>query len=122
IILKALAKERERRYQSVGELARDVRNYLAGQPIEAKRDSSVYVIRKLLSRYRMQVAAAGLVLLVAAGGLAAYVVQRQHIARQQVALQIEEADRLVSALVEEPGATLAAIAAAPPELRARVAD
>jgi len=52
IVLKCLAKERERRYQSAGEVARDLRRYSAGEPIEAKRDSAVYVIRKTLSRYR----------------------------------------------------------------------
>jgi hypothetical protein len=31
IVLKALAKKRERRYQSAGELARDVANYLSGR-------------------------------------------------------------------------------------------
>ncbi len=50
IVLKCLAKERERRYQSAGELARDVRHYLAGEAIEAKRDSAWYMIRKLASR------------------------------------------------------------------------
>ena len=39
IVLKCLAKERERRYQTAGELARDIGHYLAGEPIEAKRDS-----------------------------------------------------------------------------------
>lgn len=52
IVLKALAKERERRYQSAGELARDLERYLAGEPIEAKRDSAAYVLRKALRRHR----------------------------------------------------------------------
>ncbi|MBU0638545.1 MAG: serine/threonine-protein kinase [Planctomycetes bacterium] len=66
IVLKCLSKERERRYQSAGELARDVRHYLAGEPIEAKRDSGWYVLKKSLRRYRAAVitAAAFLVLLV----------------------------------------------------------
>ncbi len=50
IVLKALAKERDRRYQSVVELARDIRHYLAGEAIEAKRDSALYVFRKLARR------------------------------------------------------------------------
>ena len=52
ITLKALAKERERRYQTAGELARDVERYLAGEPIEAKRDSGLYLLRKTIQRYR----------------------------------------------------------------------
>lgn len=52
IVLKALAKDRERRYQSAGELARDIRHYLAGEPIQAKRDSGWYVIKKTMSRHK----------------------------------------------------------------------
>jgi hypothetical protein len=68
IVLKALAKEKERRYQSAETLARDVGHYLAGEPIDAKRDSTWYVIRKSLRRYRLAVAvAAAFVLLMTAG-------------------------------------------------------
>jgi tRNA A-37 threonylcarbamoyl transferase component Bud32/tetratricopeptide (TPR) repeat protein len=56
IVLKALAKQRERRYQSAGELARDLRHYLAGEAIEAKRDSIGYLLTKQLRRYRLPVA------------------------------------------------------------------
>ncbi len=43
IVLKCLQKERERRYANAGELARDLRHYLAGEPIEARRDSLAYL-------------------------------------------------------------------------------
>ncbi len=52
IVLKCLSKERDRRYQSAGELARDIQRYLKGEPIEAKRDSGLYVMSKALRRYR----------------------------------------------------------------------
>ncbi len=50
IVLRSLAKERERRYQSAGDLARDIERYLSGEAIEAKRDSALYVMRKLIAR------------------------------------------------------------------------
>lgn len=61
IVLKCLSKERERRYQSAGELLRDIQHYLAGEPIEAKRDSTLYVLRKHLRRYRGKILAGGAV-------------------------------------------------------------
>lgn len=71
IVLKCLSKERERRYQSAGELARDLRHYLAGEPIEAKRDSGWYVLKKTLRRYRPYAAvAAGFALLLMGFGVA----------------------------------------------------
>jgi WD40 repeat protein/tRNA A-37 threonylcarbamoyl transferase component Bud32 len=56
IVLKCLSKERERRYQTAGELGRDIGHYLSGDPIEAKRDSFGYVLRKHLRRYKAPVA------------------------------------------------------------------
>jgi serine/threonine protein kinase len=69
IILKALSKEPNRRYQSAGELGRDIGHYLAGEPIEAKRDSAAYVLRKHLRRYRLPIAAGAAFLIVLTGGL-----------------------------------------------------
>lgn len=53
IIIKCLRKDRESRYQSAGELARDLRRYLAGEPIEAKRNSGFYILKKTMRRYRL---------------------------------------------------------------------
>jgi len=58
IVLKCLSKDRDRRYQSAGELERDIRRYLADEPIEAKRDSAIYILRKTLRRYRLRVSIA----------------------------------------------------------------
>ncbi len=67
IVLKALAKDRQRRYQSAEELAKDVQRYLDGLPIEARKDSNLYVLRKLASRHRLAVGiSAGFFLTVAA--------------------------------------------------------
>jgi len=52
IVLMCLQKEPDRRYQIAGELARDIRRYRAGQPIEAKRDHTGYLLAKTLRRHR----------------------------------------------------------------------
>ncbi|MCH8146654.1 MAG: serine/threonine protein kinase [Planctomycetes bacterium] len=67
IVLKCLCKEPERRYQSAGEVARDIQRYLAGEPIEAKRNSTWYVLRKAVRRHRVPAAFALLVLIMIVG-------------------------------------------------------
>lgn len=63
IVLCALRKEPERRYQSVAALAEDIRSYLAGNAIAAKRDHALYVARKTIRRFRWQFAAGGTALI-----------------------------------------------------------
>ncbi|HZW08783.1 MAG TPA: serine/threonine-protein kinase [Phycisphaerales bacterium] len=67
IVLKCLAKERDRRYQNAGEVARDILHYLRGEPIEAKRDSGWYILRKTARRHRGAVGAASVLLLLLVG-------------------------------------------------------
>jgi hypothetical protein len=55
IVLRALAREPNRRYQTAGELARDVRCHLNHEPIEAKRDATWYNVRKTSRRSRLAV-------------------------------------------------------------------
>lgn len=64
IIGKALSKEKERRYQSVADLLRDLARYRSGWPIEAKGDSTWYVLRKTLRRHRVPACAAAAILIV----------------------------------------------------------
>ena len=52
VILKALEKEPERRYASAKELGEDIGRYLAGDPIAARRPSSLYLARKRLWKHR----------------------------------------------------------------------
>ena len=63
IVLKALEKDRQRRYQSALELGQDIRRYLDNKPIEAERDRAWYVLKKTLSRHRVAVAVICLIVL-----------------------------------------------------------
>ena len=66
---KALMKDRDRRYQSVAELAGDVQHFLAGEPIEARRDSSFYVLWCMVRKYRVRSAMTAAVLVMLVGML-----------------------------------------------------
>ncbi len=68
IISKALAKEPDRRYQSAAAMGADLRRYLNGETIEARRDSRMYVLRKTISRHRYATGA----VVAAFAGLAAF--------------------------------------------------
>src|SRR5262249_39992196 len=54
IILKAMTKEPERRYQSAGELSEDLGAYLDGRPISARSASALYVIGKLAAKHSLE--------------------------------------------------------------------
>ena len=61
IAMKAIEKERERRYETANGLAMDIRRYLAGEPVLAAPPSAAYRLRKLVRRHRATVAAGLLV-------------------------------------------------------------
>jgi serine/threonine protein kinase len=70
IVMRALEKDRARRYESASGLARDIERYLAGDPVEAGPPSAAYRLRKLARKHRAALLTAatfaGLLLLAAA--------------------------------------------------------
>jgi serine/threonine protein kinase/tetratricopeptide (TPR) repeat protein len=60
IALKALEKDRTRRYASASELAEDVRRHLRHEPVLASPPSTAYKVRKFVRRHRGGVAAAAI--------------------------------------------------------------
>jgi serine/threonine protein kinase/WD40 repeat protein len=72
IVMKALEKNRERRYESASAFAADVQRYLNDLPVEAGPPSTIYRLRKFLRRNRLLSLATGVVasfLLISAIGL-----------------------------------------------------
>lgn len=67
ILAKALAKEPTERYQSVGELAADIRHHLAGEPILARREGAWKQMRRQAERYRAALIAGAIVLVIVSG-------------------------------------------------------
>ncbi|MFO0955909.1 MAG: serine/threonine-protein kinase [Isosphaeraceae bacterium] len=70
IVMKALEKDRTRRYETASGLARDIGRYLDGDPVEACPPSRSYRLRKFARKHRAALATASafaLLLLAAAG-------------------------------------------------------
>jgi len=51
IVLKCLRKDPSARYQTAGEIERDLGRWLRGEPVEAKADSPLYLLRKTVARF-----------------------------------------------------------------------
>jgi serine/threonine protein kinase/tetratricopeptide (TPR) repeat protein len=69
VVMKALEKDRNRRYESAGSFAADVRRYLDDEPVHACPPSAGYRLRKLVRRHRGAVLSAVLILLLLVGGI-----------------------------------------------------
>ncbi|MHC4416912.1 MAG: serine/threonine protein kinase [Planctomycetota bacterium] len=83
IALKALEKNRTRRYNSPQELAADIERYLKDEPVLASPPSAVYRARKFVRRHRFGVAAAAAGVLVILAFAAAMAVQARRIALER---------------------------------------
>lgn len=97
IVLKALEKDRGRRYESANGLAADINRYLAGDSVEACPPTWTYRLRKAYKRNRPAVLAGGVLALVLvkgaliAGWLAMRAVKAEEIARQRQYEALEQA-------------------------------
>jgi WD40 repeat protein len=69
LVMKALEKDRSRRYETANALSRDIQRYLADEVVEARPPSVGYRVSKFVRRHRGQVIAASLVLFALVGGI-----------------------------------------------------
>jgi serine/threonine protein kinase/tetratricopeptide (TPR) repeat protein len=90
IPLKAMRKERERRYRTASELADDIQNYLKGNPLIAGPETAMYRAMKFVRRHAGSVATAALVVGAIVLGL---VVSTAMYLRAEQALRSEAAAR-----------------------------
>ena len=114
IVMKALEKERGRRYETVNGLAMDIQRHLDSEPVIARPPNSLYRFQKMIRRNKLVFAAVGAVALTLIAGLGfstwAFLrereahagelaqsrtaeEQRQRAAAAQVAFQTEQAFR-----------------------------
>jgi WD40 repeat protein/serine/threonine protein kinase len=68
LVMKALEKDRTRRYETANALSRDIQCYLADEVVEARPPSVGYRVSKFVRRHKRQVLAATLVFLALLGG------------------------------------------------------
>jgi WD40 repeat protein len=70
VVLKALEKDRGRRYETANGLARDIQRYLVDEVVEARPPSAGYRLTKFVRRHQGRVLAASLVLFALVAGIA----------------------------------------------------
>jgi serine/threonine protein kinase len=90
IVMKALEKDRNRRYETANGLAADIERYLAGEAVRAHPPSATYRLRKLVLRNRGPLVAAFAVLIVLMGGVAASTWQAAERTREQAERRLEQ--------------------------------
>ena len=82
IVMKALEKDRTRRYETVNGLARDLERHLNGEPVVARPPSRAYLAGKFMRKHRVAVTAVGgvaLALLIGLGlALVGFTQARRH--------------------------------------------
>ena len=117
ILMKALAKERESRYESVADMAMDIRRFLTNQPIHAKPPTTMHRLRLYARRNQLKFRAGIVVFLALLLGLTGLIwgfVESE--ARQRdmkIALEVEATARNVAeqkAYIAMIGTAQAAIA------------
>ena len=96
IVMKALEKDRTRRYETANGFAADVQRYLSGEAVQAHPPSASYRLRKFVRRNRPQVIAAALVLtalLAGVVGTSVGLVRANRAAEQERQAKVREAER-----------------------------
>jgi serine/threonine protein kinase len=96
IVMKALEKDRTRRYETANGLARDVQRYLDNEPITARPPSRLYRIQKLVRRNKLAVAAASAVAaaLVIGLGVSTWMFIKEKAARERAVAAEKDQTRL----------------------------
>ncbi|MBN2566243.1 MAG: protein kinase, partial [Candidatus Eisenbacteria bacterium] len=83
IVMKALEKDRTRRYETASEFAADITRHLSHDPVVASPPSVTYRLKKFLRKNRGPVAAAGVTFLVLLTGLVATTAMYIHAERER---------------------------------------
>jgi serine/threonine protein kinase/tetratricopeptide (TPR) repeat protein len=91
ITMKAMEKDRGRRYDTANGLANDLARYLADEPVEARPPSTTYRVRKFVRRNRIAVAGVAAVSVALIAGVAATTVGLVRATRAEARAKAEAA-------------------------------
>lgn len=102
IVLKAMHKEPERRYESADHFATDINNFLTGKPVFAHPDSIVYRTRKFVVRHKLGVSSAIAMFLLIIGYAITitYHSQRTRTALEQAKQEMAKAEQITGFLMD----------------------
>ena len=92
IVMKALEKDRTRRYETANGFAEDIRRYMASEPVSAAAPSLLYRVRKFAGRNRLlrhPAVIALLVIVLVVAGFAIHSYRKFHFARELVQQLVE---------------------------------
>ena len=96
IVMKALEKDRNRRYETVNGLAMDIQRYLDNEPVVARPPSQLYRFKKLVRRNKIVFAAGSAVALALLFGLGTSTwlfIRERDTSRREMRLRAEAEDR-----------------------------
>jgi eukaryotic-like serine/threonine-protein kinase len=96
IVMKAMEKDRTRRYETASDFAHDIQHYLTNEPVTARPPSNVYRFQKLVRRNKTAFAAIGAVsaALIIGFGLSLYLFIREREAHGRAVAAEKEQARL----------------------------
>ncbi|MBW3534170.1 MAG: serine/threonine-protein kinase [Gemmatimonadetes bacterium] len=117
IVLTALRKDPERRYESAQAMAADVQRYLEGRPLATRGDAIPYRVGKFVARNRWWVGTAAAFLLLLSGYAGTITLEQRKVraALEQARLEAERSEQVTRFLLQlfeggevDPGVTLTA--------------
>jgi tetratricopeptide (TPR) repeat protein len=106
IVMKALEKDRTRRYETANGLAMDLQRHLSNEPVVARPAGAIYRVQKFIRRNKLVFAAGTAIATILVLGIAASLAE----ARRAVAAEKVATKRLARALAAEQQATANAAA------------
>lgn len=96
IVMKAMDKDREFRYQSADGLADDIQRYLNHEPVVARPPSRLYLLKKLIRRNKVVFAAGSITVAVMliSSGVSTWLLIKERIARQRALIAEQQKGEL----------------------------